>query len=251
MQIAIGTNSLNINTPAALERAAALGFAWVEINLQSAEFFDAASGKPNLRFYRELRIQLDTLGLSVWSVTTPPLTSIQQASSQTRKDMLLAVASAAGALAAQVVVTEPGNLFSNMAALTPYFAGTTAPPVIDGYDDVWVQIVNRRMKLALRNTQSLHGAGIDSTQHMAKVTRDLAIFCALDVRHALDDAPLDVWVGALRNRIAVAHAANESTIANLTDVAAVTDCLVLSGTRNDSAELWHSRLEKAEKTYGQ
>ncbi|MCO5183068.1 MAG: hypothetical protein M9965_03940 [Anaerolineae bacterium] len=243
MRIAISTNSLSADTSVALQRAAALGATWVEINLQSAEFYSADSDEHNARFYRELRPQLEALNLAVWSVTTTPLLDVQQTPLQTRKETLLNVARAAGALGAAVVVTESSNLFSNAAAMEPYFAGETAPPVIDGYDDVWVQITNRRMKLALRN-------GEFSVQRMAKITRDLAIHCALDLHYAGSDAPIDVWADVLGERLVVAYSTENDTAGHVAELADVAGCLVLHGARDDSAETWRVRLEQTTKAYG-
>ncbi len=240
MRIAISTNSLSADTSVALQRAAVLGATWVEINLQSAEFYSADSGEHNARFYRELRPQLEALNLAVWSVTTTPLLDVQQTPLQTRKETLLNVARAAGALGAAVVVTESSNLFSNAAAMEPYFAGETAPPVIDGYDDVWVQITNRRMKLALRNSEL-------DMQRMAKVTHDLAVYCAVDVHR---DSPVTDWAKALRDRIIVAYSTNNGAAEHAAKIADSADCLVLQGARDDSAETWRVRLEQTTKAYG-
>ena len=65
MQIAISTGSLSQETPKALEKAAALGFRHVEVNLQTAEFDYGYRRKPDVRFYRQLRKQIDELGLVV------------------------------------------------------------------------------------------------------------------------------------------------------------------------------------------
>ena len=77
LQLAISTNTLGRSTPDALQPAADLGISHLEINLQPVEFDYGYRRKPNARFYRELRQQLDRLGLYVWSVTPPPRTQEQ------------------------------------------------------------------------------------------------------------------------------------------------------------------------------
>jgi hypothetical protein len=244
MRIAISTNSLSTDTTAALQRAAVLGFAWVEINLQSAEFSHESNRTPDLRFYRRLREHLDTLNLSVWSVTTPP-DNAQETSATARIKTVYDVASVAGSLGAHVVVTEADDLFSNSSALQPYFDGATAPPVNAGYDEVWVQIVNRRMKLALHNGATSNKVNsTNDIDRMVKITHDLAIHMALDESIATMHAPLRTWLAALSDRIAVAYVddnqADWPTLPNATSI----PCIVLRGAATDSAEHWHNRLEQ-------
>jgi hypothetical protein len=206
MQIAINTGSLSQDTPEALERAAALGFRQVEVNLQTAEFDYGYRRKPNARFYRELRKKIDELGLSVWSVTAPPLTQEQMFSTRARKDILLNGIGAAGVLGSQVYVAGPTDLFQNEDALLVYFEKGDAPPVIEGYDESWAQVINRRMALAIRNYDYWMGSPlINQVERIHTLTDALAVGCALDVRLALHRNPLSAWITQLHDRLALAY----------------------------------------------
>jgi sugar phosphate isomerase/epimerase len=206
MQIAISTGSLSQETPKALEKAAALGFRHVEVNLQTAEFDYGYRRKPDVRFYRQLRKQIDELGLVVWSVTAPPLTQEQMFSTRARKDILISGIGAAGLLGSQVYVTGPTDLFQNEDALLAYLNEPDAPPVIQGFDEAWAQVVNRRMVLAIRNYDYWMGAPlINQAERMQKLTDDLAVGCALDIRLAQHRNPLPAWIDCISDRLAVAY----------------------------------------------
>lgn len=206
MHIAINTGSLSQDTPKALDKAAALGFRYVEVNLQTAEFDYGYRRKPNARFYRQLKKQVDELGLVVWSVTAPPLTPEQMFSSRARKDILMSGVGAAGLLGSQVYVAGPTDLFQNEDALQVYFDKEEAPPVIDGYDEAWAQVINRRMVLALRNYDYWMGAPlINRADRFQKLTNDLAIGCALDIRLAQYRNPLPDWIECLDDRLAAGY----------------------------------------------
>ncbi len=207
MQIAINTGSLSQETPKALEMAADLGFGQIEVNLQTAEFGYGYRRKPNARFYRELKKQIDKLGLSVWSVTSPPQTQEQMFSSRARKDILMNGVGAAGLLGAQVYVTSPTDLFENEDDLAYYFEKGDAPPTISGYDEAWAQVINRRMAPVIRNYDYWMGSPlIDQAKRLEKLTDDLAIGCALDIRLAQRRNPLTTWVDCLGDRLAVSYA---------------------------------------------
>lgn len=207
MQIAINTGSLSQDTPEALEKAAALGFRYVEVNLQTAEFDYGYRRKPNARFYRQLRKQIDELGLLVWSVSAPPLTPEQMFSSRARKDILMNGVGAAGLLGSQVYVTAPTDLFQSEDVLVDYFNKPEAPPIINGFDEAWAQVVNRRMALTIRNYDYWMGAPLVNTaDKMHNLTEALAVGCALDIRLAQHRNPLPVWVEQLNERLAVAYA---------------------------------------------
>jgi hypothetical protein len=206
MQIAINTGSLSQDTPEALEKAAALGFRHVEVNLQTAEFDYGYRRKPNARFYRQLRKQIDELGLVVWSVTAPSLTPEQMFSTRARKDILMNGIGAAGLLGSQVYVTGPTDLFQNENALLAYFDQGDAPPVIEGYDESWAQVINRRMAMAVRNYDYWMGTPlINQVERMHTVTDALAVGCALDIRLAQNRNPLAAWVAQLGDRLAVGY----------------------------------------------
>ena len=98
MQIAINTNALNTNTSEAIQQAHQLGFQTVEINLQPTEFNYGYQRKVSSRFYRQLKKQINELGLSVWSTTSCPLNQSQMFFERARKDILVGGAVAAGIL---------------------------------------------------------------------------------------------------------------------------------------------------------
>ncbi|MEW5986326.1 MAG: hypothetical protein AB1791_06805 [Chloroflexota bacterium] len=204
--VAINTGSLGKQTPLALERAAGLGFRTVEVNLQTEEFGYGYQRKPNVRFYRELRRQVDSLGLSVWSVSAPPLTQAQMFYERARKDILMQAAGAAGILGAQVFVTYPADLFTTEIQFETYLREDRAPATIEGFDEAWAQVVNRRMTMALVNWQHWLGAPLtNQAERMAKITDDLAIGCALDMRRAVTRGALADWLEKISERLAVAY----------------------------------------------
>ena len=206
MQIAISTAALQAATPRAVQRAADLGFTSIEINLQPDEFDYSARRRPNARFYRELKTQLTSLGLSVWSVTLPPLNQAQMFSPRARKDILLNAAGAAGILGAAVFVAEPAHIFHDEDALERYLRENHAPPVVPGFDESWAQVVNRRMTYALPNMEVWLGAPLtNQADRMAKITFDLGIGWAMDVRAALQRNNLATWLPAAGERLAVAY----------------------------------------------
>lgn len=206
MQIAVSTASLSRNTVDALTQAAALGFTHVEINLQTDEFDYGYRRRTNARFYRQLRKQIDNLGLRVWSVTTPPLTQEQMFYERARKDILLSAAIAAGILGGQVFVVRPADIFVSEITFESYINQKLAPPVIEGYDDAWAQTVNRHMSMALRNQNHWIGALLtNQSERLAKVTGDLAIGWAMDVRSAANRSDLAGWLALNGERLAVAH----------------------------------------------
>lgn len=207
MQIAISTRSLGGTTPQALQRAAELGFQTVELNLVSDEFAYGYRRKPAVQFYRELRQQIDALQLSIWSVTLPPLTQEQMFGKRARRDVLLNAAGAAGVLGARVLVIDPAHLFSSEDAYEAYIADGLAPPIADGYDELWAQVVNRRMTVALRNVNYWVGSVLtNNPARMRKVTFDLGIGWAADVPRAVQRGGLDGWLEEVGERAAVAYA---------------------------------------------
>jgi hypothetical protein len=206
MLIAISTGALSERTPEALQRAADLGFTQLEVNLQGQEFGYDYRRKANVRFYRDLRQQLDRLGLAVWSVTLPPLTQEQMFFERARRDILIGAAGAAGILGAKVYVLRPADLFTSEMAFAAYWEKKDAPPVIEGYDEAWAQAANRRLVMALANYDHWIGAPLtNQADRIARVTNDLAIGWAMDVRRALGRNTLAAWLEAASERLAVAH----------------------------------------------
>jgi hypothetical protein len=206
MLIAISTGSLSERTPQALQRAADLGFREVEINLQEPELDYGYRRKPNVRFYRELRHQIDRLGLAVWSVTMPRLTQEQMFFERARRDILIAAAGAAGIVGGRVLVLRPADIFTSEMAFAAYWEGKTAPPVIEGFDEGWAQAVNRRLTVALANHDHWLGAPLtNQADRIARVTSDLAIGWAMDARRAMGRNSLAAWLEAAGERLAVAH----------------------------------------------
>ncbi|MCL4870876.1 MAG: hypothetical protein KJ063_18105 [Anaerolineae bacterium] len=207
MHIAISTASLGHNTPDALERAAALGFRHVEINLLNHEFGYGYKRKANVRFYRDLKRQLDELGLAVWSYTSVPLTQEQMFFERARKDILIGAAGAGGILNARVFVVKPADLFTSEINFESYLNDQNSPPMIEGYDETWAQTVNRQMTMAMQNYN--HWLGIhlsNSADRIKKITYDLGIGWAMDVRRAIQRGTLAEWLQAAGERAAVAYA---------------------------------------------
>lgn len=206
MYLAISSDSLSKNSLEAVEMAAGLGFRYVEMNLQGDEFGYGYQRKTNARFYRQLRQQLDQQGLQVWSVTLPPLTQEQMFYERARKDILLSAAIAAGTLGAKVLVVRPADIFSSEITFESYIRNQTAPVVIEGYDEAWAQVVNRRMTMALLNKDHWVGAPLtNQADRIDRATRDLAIGWAMDVRRALRRNDLHSWLAPAGERLAVAY----------------------------------------------
>jgi hypothetical protein len=127
-------------------------------------------------------------------------------STRARKDILISGIGAAGLLGSQVYVTGPTDLFQNEDALLAYLNEPDAPPVIQGFDEAWAQVVNRRMVLAIRNYDYWMGAPlINQAERMQKLTDDLAVGCALDIRLAQHRNPLPAWIDCISDRLAVAY----------------------------------------------
>jgi sugar phosphate isomerase/epimerase len=207
MQIAISTGSLSPNTTEALTRAADLGFELLEINLQAAELDYGYRRRPNVRFYRELKGQLERLGLSAWSVTTPGMTQAQMFSARARKDVLMGGVGAAGILGGRVYVVEPADIFLDDASLQHYLQNWTAPPMVSGFDETWTQVVNRRITMAMRNVDYWMGAPLtNQPDNLARVAEDLAVGCALDIPLAVHRTGLQVWLDKVVDRLAIAYA---------------------------------------------
>lgn len=207
MHIAIRTASLSQNTPTALERAAALGFRHVELNLLNHEFGYGYKRKANVRFYRELKRQTDALGLSVWSFTSVPLTQEQMFFERARKDILMGAAGAGGILDAKVFTIKPADIFTSEIHFESYLSEKNSPPMTEGYDEAWVQTVNRRMNMAILNYD--HWVGIplsNNAERMKKITTDLGIGWAMDVRRATHRGSMDDWLKQVGDRLAVAYA---------------------------------------------
>ncbi len=207
IRLGISTIALGTETPAAIERAAALGFDTVELNLQPHEFGYDYRRKPGARFYRELRARLDALGLTVWSTTAVPLTQPQMFSERARREILLGAAVAAGMVGSHVFVVDPADIFGSEMAFNRYLTDGTAPPVIDGFDEAWVQAANRHVTVAVRNVDYWLGLPLtNQVDRLERVTRDLAIGWAMDLPLALLRNTLENWQTALGARLAVAYA---------------------------------------------
>lgn len=206
MHFAINSDSLSPDTPAALRQARALGFNTVEINLQNAEFGYDFRRKPGGRFYRQLKTQLDDLGLSVWSTTAVPLTQPQMFFERARRDILIGGATVAGILGSRVFVAQPADLFTSEIAFNNYLNDSAAPPTIEGYDEAWTQCVNRRVNMALLNIDYWLGIPLtNQVDRMARITADLAIGWAMDTPLALRRNTLPNWLAALEQRLALAY----------------------------------------------
>lgn len=206
MQIAISTAALAAATPLAAQRAAELGFTSLEVALLPHEFDYGPRRRPDVRFYRDLKASLTGLGLSVWSVTAPPLNQAQMFSARARKEMLLNAAGAAGILGASVFVVEPPHIFQDEERLEEYWRTRHAPPVLAGFDESWAQVVNRRMTYAMLNMEYWLGAPLtNQSDRIAQLTFDLGIGWAMDVRAAIRRNNLAAWLAAAGERLAVAY----------------------------------------------
>lgn len=206
MYLAISTASLSHQTPSALQRAVTLGFEWVEVNLLADELDYGYRRRPNVRFYRELKQQLDTLGLRVWSVTAPALTQAHMFSERARRDVLLHAVGAAGVLGASVFVMEPAHLFQSETLLDAYWRNKTAPPITSGFDELWAQAANRRLTLALTNQDYWMGTLLtNQVERMQQALFDLAIGWGMQVRAAVQRNTLENWLAAVGEQLAVAY----------------------------------------------
>ncbi len=206
VQIAISTESIGGDTTTAIQEAAQMGFRTIEVNLHSAEFGYGYRRRTDARFYRALRKQLDQLNLRVWSVTSPPLTQEQMFFERARKDILMSAAIAAGILGAQVFVVKPADIFTSEVNFESYLRDNLAPPVVEGYDEAWVQAVNRHISMALRNHSHWVGALLtNEVDRLHKVTEDLAVGWAMDVPRALQRNDLETWLEKNGDRLAVAY----------------------------------------------
>jgi len=207
MQLAISISSLADNTVEALERAADLGFGTVEVSLLDHEFDYGYRRQPNVRFYRHLQTNLDKTRLKVWSVSPPQLRQEQMFSARTRKEILKSAAGAAGFLDAKVFVVQPADIFRSQTAFDQYVHEHKAPAVIDGFDEAWVQVANRRMTMALINRDYWIGTALtNQAQRLANIMNDLAVGCALDVRQAANRTELSTWLEHIGDRLAVGYA---------------------------------------------
>ena len=207
MRIAINTSSLAVDSRKGLERAADLGFGTVEINLSNEEFAYDYRRKPAAGFYRRLRAEVDRLGLEVWSVSAPVLSQEQMFSERTRQEIIIGGAGAAGILGARVFVVQPADIFSSQTSFDRYMSDGAAPAVTKGFDEFWVQVVNRKMTMALLNRDYWIGTLLtNNADRLAAITTDLAIGCALDIRQALTRNELSVWIDILQERLAAAYA---------------------------------------------
>ena len=207
MEIAINTGSLAGSTLDALKRAADLGFKSIEINLDTDEFGYGYRRQPNVGFYRQLRLELDKYHLTAWSVSAPPLTQEQMFSELARKEIFKGAAGAAGILGAKVLVVQPADIFSNQKAFDRYMKDNKAPAVTEGFDESWVQVVNRKITMALMNRDYWIGSLLtNQAERIARIANDLAIGCALDVRQALNRNDLAAWIESTGERLAIAYA---------------------------------------------
>lgn len=207
MKIAISTSSLADNTREALDRAADLGFKVVEINITNREFSYGYQRKPDAGFFRILKKHLDQRDLTPWSVTTPPLTQEQMFAERARKEILMGSAGAAGILGAKVLVVQPADIFRDQGSFDSYMRDHKAPPVTEGFDETWVQTVNRKIAMALVNRDYWIGTPLtNQVDRLTSITTDLAISCALDIRQALIRNDFTTWLDQVGERLVVAYA---------------------------------------------
>ncbi len=207
MQLAINTGSLAADTQKARERAADLGFGSVESNIGSQEFGYGYRRKPDAGLFRQIRADLDKKNLTVWSVSAPRLSHEQMFSELSRREILKGGAIAAGLLGAKVLVVQPADIFISQKSFDGYIQDHKAPAVIAGFDEAWVQVVNRKMTMALVNRDYWIGTLLtNQAERLAKIANDIAIGCALDIRQALNRNDLGTWLEKVGDRLAAAYA---------------------------------------------
>jgi sugar phosphate isomerase/epimerase len=213
MDVAVNTGSLSHDTFEALDRAAELGFRAVEINLQRREFGYGFERKVDFGLYQRLAERVQARNLQVTSLHGLALDGAQVFSSRVRAELLRATARIAVALGAPLVVMHPADLFTSEEALERFFAGGPAisPPVVDGYDECWAQLANRRIALGIENVAYWRGApGTNQLERLARLLDDLAVHAVFDVRRALPAGDLAVavlrrWVETLGPRTLLLH----------------------------------------------
>ena len=206
MHIAVNTGSLSLNTFEAIERAAALGFDAVEVNLQQAELRYDWNRKPDLAFYQRLGDAIRDRHLTVVSVHHPTLNGAQAFSQRARAELLQAAIRAAAALGGPVLVVHPADIFTSAEDLETYFLEHNAPPMIAGFDEAWAQLANRRLRLAVENVNYWRGTVMTNhAAHLARVTDDLAVHAVLDVWRGADRPNVQGWVEKLGKRILLLH----------------------------------------------
>ena len=204
MNFAISTQSVSDSTETAINAISEMGIEWVEINLQTDEFAYGAKRRPNAKFYKSLKGAIDTAGLKVWSVTAPKLTPEQMFSERARREILLNGIGAAGVLGAKTFVVEPVHILGGENSAETYLNADKllTPPIIDGFDEAWAQIVNRRMGFSLLNKQYFLGQPLtNQADDLAKITEDLGIQTALDIDSASQRGTLESWAEKLTDRL--------------------------------------------------
>jgi len=206
MQIAVSTGSLSLNTFEAIERAAALGFNAIQVNLQQAELRYDWNRKPDLAFYQRLGEAIRDRNLTVVSAHHPILNGAQAFSQRARAELLQAAIHAAASLGAPMLVVHPADIFTSAEDLEAYFLEHNAPPVIAGFDEAWAQSANRKLRLAVENVNYWRGTIMTNhAEHLAQVTEDLAVYAVLDVWRGADKPNIQRWVEKLGQRILLLH----------------------------------------------
>lgn len=206
MKIAINTGSLSLNTFEAIERAQALGFDALEVDLHQAELRYDGQRKADLSFYQRLGDAIRDLGMSVVSVHHPVLSGEQVFSQRVRAELLHLAIRATALLGAPILVVHPADIFTSAEDLETYFLEHSAPPVIAGFDEAWAQLANRGLRLAIKNIS--FGRGLTLTNHatrLVQVADDLAVHAVLDVWRGADKPNIPAWVEKAGRRIVLLH----------------------------------------------
>lgn len=205
MNFAVSTQSVaGSSEEAIVALGGKAGVEWIEVNLLTDEFGYGGKRRPNAKFYKSLKQKIDEAGLKVWSVTAPALTPEQMFSEKARREILLNAIGAAGVLGAKTFVVEPVHIFVGEKAAETYLNTTKllTPPIIDGFDEAWAQVVNRRMGFSLLNKQYYLGQPLtNQADDLAKITGDLGIQCAIDIDSASQRGTLESWAEKLTDRI--------------------------------------------------
>ncbi len=206
MKVAINTSRLSLNTFEAIERAQALGFDAVEVDLHQAELRYEGQHKADLSFYQRLGEAIRERGMSVVSVHHPVLSGEQVFSQRVRAELLHLAIRATALLGAPILVVHPTDIFTSAEDLETYFLEHNAPPVIAGFDEAWAQLANRRLRLAIKNISFWRGLTLTNhATRLAQVADDLAVHAVLDVWRGADKPNLQAWVEKAGRRIVLLH----------------------------------------------
>jgi sugar phosphate isomerase/epimerase len=210
MEIAINTDSLSHDTPAAVAQAKGLGFLALEVNLQQRELRYGFDRKPDLGFYDTLAQEIQLRGMRVVSVHNLFLNSAQVFSQGARREILHYVAHVTARLDASILVVHPADLFVSEEALTHFLTSDPSErgelPVVAEFDQVRAELSELNVNLALENVSYWRDALLtNQAEHMRVLVDALDCLVALDVSRCLNRPSLGRWVELVGDRVALLH----------------------------------------------